>query len=54
MTLPFTYVGTGTMTDMQETGNATGTLLFQIKMDHELPADLQYDFGLDPVEQKKN
>ncbi|MCH3962514.1 MAG: DUF3427 domain-containing protein [Solobacterium sp.] len=54
VTLPFTYVGTGTMTNMQETGSATGTLLFQIQMDHELPADLQYDFGLDPDAQKKN
>lgn len=44
--LPFTYVGHGRMTNRAETGNATGTFLFDIQMDVELPDYLQYDFGL--------
>jgi len=52
--LPFTYVGTGTMTHLRETGNNTGTLLFDILMDHELPDYLQYDFGLPKQNTNKN
>ncbi len=44
--LPFTYVGEGVMTNPRKTENIKGTLLFDIKMDQELPEYLQYDFGL--------
>ena len=45
MLLPFTYVGTGKMTNSRPT-NTNGTYLFDIIMDEELPDYLQYDFGL--------
>ncbi len=54
LVLPFTYVGMGTMTNCRETGNSTGTLLFDILMDQELPDYLQYDFGLPKQESTKN
>lgn len=44
--LPFTYVGTGKLTNPRQTENVKGTLLFDIQMDEELPDYLQYDFGL--------
>ena len=44
VTLPFTYVGTGVLTNPRDTDNPKGTLLFDIKMDEALPDYLQYDF----------
>ena len=44
--LPFTYVGTGKLTNPRKTENAKGSLLFDIEMDEDLPDYLQYDFGL--------
>lgn len=44
--LPFTFVGTGKLTNPRSTDNPKGTLIFDIKMDSELPDYLQYDFGL--------
>ncbi len=44
--LPFTYVGIGKLTNPRKTDNPKGTLLFDIKMENELPDYLQYDFGL--------
>jgi len=46
LVLPFTFVGTGKMTNPRKTDNPKGTLLFDITMDAELPDYLQYDFGL--------
>ena len=46
LTLPFTYVGTGELTNPRQTDNKKGSLLFDIMMDNELPDYLQYDFGL--------
>lgn len=53
LTLPFTYVGTGTMTNPRrleklndQSGKKTITYLFDIPLDHALPDYLQYDFGL--------
>jgi len=46
LVLPFTYVGTGHLTNHRPTDNPKGTLLFDITMDQELPDYLQYDFGL--------
>ncbi len=44
--LPFTFVGTGKLTNPRATDNAKGSLLFDIHMDEKLPDYLQYDFGL--------
>ena len=44
--LPFTFVGTGNLTNPRVSDNPKGTLLFDIMMDEELPDYLQYDFGL--------
>lgn len=46
MVLPFSYVGTGQLTNPRKTDNPKGSLLFDIHMDHALPDYLQYDFGL--------
>ena len=46
MVLPFTFVGTGDMTNPRKTDNPKNTLLFDITMDASLPDYLQYDFGL--------
>lgn len=45
--LPFTFVGKGKMTNARHTSaNTNGTMLFDIKMNEELPDYLQFDFGL--------
>lgn len=51
--LPFTYVGTGKLTNPRKqekidasTGKSCVTYLFDIPMENELPDYLQYDFGL--------
>lgn len=44
--LPFTFVGTGKLSNPRFTDNPKGTLLFDIAMGEELPDYLQYDFGL--------
>ncbi|NLC43481.1 MAG: DUF3427 domain-containing protein, partial [Clostridiales bacterium] len=46
LVLPFTYVGTGKLTNPRETDNPRGSLLFDITMDNALPDYLQYDFEL--------
>lgn len=46
ITMPFTYVGEGKMTNPRKTDNPKGSLLFDIEMDNELPEYLQYDFGV--------
>jgi len=46
MVLPFTYVGQGNLTNPRSTENVKGSLLFDIRMDAQLPDYLQYDFGL--------
>ena len=51
--MPFTYVGTGHLTNPrkqvsydEQKGKDVVTYLFDIPMEHELPDYLQYDFGL--------
>ena len=44
--LPFTYVGTGKLTNCRATENGNGTYLFDVVMEQTLPDYLQYDFGL--------
>ena len=44
VTLPFTYVGEGKMTNRRNLDNAGKTALFDIVMDNELPEYLQFDF----------
>ena len=44
--LPFTYVGKGHLQNCRSAGSDNGTYLFDVKMEHELPDYLQYDFGL--------
>lgn len=46
LVLPYTYVGTGKLTNARPTENPRGSLLFDIPMDATLPDYLQYDFGL--------
>ncbi len=53
ITMPFTYVGTGKLTNSRKqssvdegTGKPVTTYLYDIPMDNELPDYLQYDFGL--------
>lgn len=46
MTLPFTYVGKGTMANPRPLPKQKRTVLFDIRMENELPDYLQYDFGL--------
>ena len=46
ITLPFTYVGKGTLKNCRATNNGNGTFLFDIHMETDLPDYLQYDFGL--------
>lgn len=46
LVLPFTFVGTGKLTNPRKTENVGGTLLFDIQMEESLPDYLQYDFGL--------
>lgn len=53
ITLPFTYVGTGKLTNPRKQvkfddkkGKNVTTYLFDIPMDNELPDYLQYDFGV--------
>lgn len=44
LVLPFTFVGTGVLTNPRETENIRRSLLFDIKMENELPEYLQFDF----------
>ena len=44
--LPFTYVGKGQLTNCRKTEGNSGTYLFDIITENELPDYLQYDFGL--------
>lgn len=46
ITLPFTYVGKGIMTNPRVLPKDKRTVLFDIHMENELPDYLQYDFGL--------
>ncbi len=46
ITLPFTYVGKGSMNNPRVLPKAKRTMLFDIHMENELPDYLQYDFGL--------
>lgn len=44
--LPFIYVGKGHLQNGRASGSGNGTYLFDVKMEHALPEDLCYDFGL--------
>ena len=46
LVLPFTYIGKGKLENCRKNDSENGTYLFDIKMEHKLPDDLQYDFGL--------
>ncbi len=46
LVLPFTFVGTGNLTNPRKSDNPRGSLLFDITMGNQLPDYLQYDFGL--------
>lgn len=46
ITLPFTYVGKGIMTNPRVLPKEKRTVLYDIQMENELPDYLQYDFGL--------
>jgi superfamily II DNA or RNA helicase len=44
ITLPFTYIGTGTLTNPRESDNPNKSLLFDVILDQEIPSYLRYDF----------
>ena len=45
--LPFTYFGTGVFTNCRVSeNNGTPTLLFDIKLDHEVPLEFRFDFQI--------
>ena len=46
--LPFTYVGSGTMEYIEGSKKENGAHLFHVRMDHETPEDLYFDFKLPP------
>ena len=48
ITLPFTYVGSGTMKYIEGSKKENGAHLFHVRMDHEAPEDLYFDFKLPP------
>lgn len=54
ITLPYTYFGTGTLTNMRESytiekNKKYPTLLFDIKLDNEVPVDYHLDFEIEPI-----
>jgi hypothetical protein len=44
ITLPFTYVGTGKLTNPRKGATTNGSILYDIQMDQELPDYLMDDF----------
>ena len=52
LTLPFTYVGKGKLSNPRKSSGENGTYLFDIYMENELPEYLQYDFGLSEIRHK--
>lgn len=44
VTLPFTYVGTGTLTNPRKGATSNGSILYDIKLDRKLDDDLMDDF----------
>lgn len=44
--LPYTYIGTGTFTNVRPSTNEKGTLLVDIKLDEPVPLYLHYDFQI--------
>jgi len=49
ITLPFTYIGTGKLTNARKTTNPGKTILFDVKLDNEIPEYLNYDFQVPNV-----
>ena len=49
ITLPFIYIGRGQLTDPIESDNPKNTLIFKVKLDHEIPEYLHYDFKIGDV-----
>ncbi len=54
ITLPYTYIGTGQMTNPRASDNSEKTLLFDIVLDQALPQYLQYDFLLKGTNDEDN
>lgn len=46
ITMPFTFMGTGTFTNPRVSKNKSKTLLFDIQLDNEVPENLRYDFNV--------
>ena len=44
ITLPYTFVGTGKLHNPRKNATTNGSILYDIHMDHALPADLMEDF----------
>ena len=44
ITLPYTFVGTGSLTNPRKGVTDNGSILYDIKLNNSLPADLMEDF----------
>ena len=49
ITLPFTYIGTGVLTNPRVSNNPEKSLIFDIPLDNEIPDYLMYDFKVPEV-----
>lgn len=49
ITLPFIYIGRGQLAEPIESDNPKNTLIFKVKLDHEIPEYLHYDFKIGDV-----
>ncbi len=46
ITLPFTYIGTGKLTNPKTSNNPKSSLIFDVQLEKSIPEYLQFDFGL--------
>lgn len=44
ITLPYTYIGTGSLENPRKDATTNGSILYDIHMDNPLPQELQEDF----------
>jgi len=54
ITLPYTYIGEGMMTNPRASDNPQSTILLDIVLEHDLPKYLQYDFMGKVMEHEKD
>lgn len=54
ITLPYTYIGTGTFKNIRISDNTKKTLLVDIILDHRIPPEFHHDFQIEKVEPDTN